>query len=178
MGTEGMSAGPSLMFVTLPKVFSAMGGVGILVGIVFFLMVLFAAITSAVSIMEAIVSSFMDHFHITRRTACITCGVISLAIGILVCLGYNALYFEFPLPNGSTAQILDILDYLSNNILMPIVSILTCILIGWVLGPQTIIGEVEKTGCKMGRKTLFIVMIRFIAPLMLFVLFLQSIGIL
>ena len=178
MGTEGMSAGPSLMFVTLPKVFSAMGGVGILVGVVFFLMVLFAAITSAVSIMEAIVSSFMDHFHITRRTACITSGVISLAIGILVCLGYNALYFEFPLPNGSTAQILDILDYLSNNILMPIVSILTCILIGWVLGPQTIIGEVEKTGCKMGRKTLFIVMIRFIAPLMLFVLFLQSIGIL
>ena len=166
------------MFVTLPKVFNAMGGIGIWVGVVFFLMVLFAAITSAVSIMEAIVSSFMDHFHITRRTACITCGVISLAIGILVCLGYNALYFEFPLPNGSTAQILDILDYLSNNILMPVVSILTCILIGWVLGPQTIIGEVEKTGCKMGRKTLFIVMIRFIAPLMLFVLFLQSIGIL
>ena len=119
----------------------------------------------------------MDHFHMPRKTACIVSGLITLAIGVLVCLGYNLLYFEYTLPNGSTAQILDILDYVSNSILMPIVSILTCILVGWVLGPNLVIDEVEKTGCKMGRRTLYIVMIRFIAPLMLFILFLQSIGI-
>ena len=70
MGKEGMTAGPSLMFIALPKIFSAMGGIGVIIGIVFFMMVLFAAITSAVSIMEAIVASFMDSFHITRRCLC------------------------------------------------------------------------------------------------------------
>lgn len=178
MGTDGMSAGPSLMFVTLPKVFSAMGGVGILVGIVFFVMVLFAALTSSVSILEAMVSSLMDHKGFTRRRACAVCGIYALAAGVIVCLGYNVLYFEFQLPNGSTAQILDIMDYASNNVLMPIVSILTCILIGWVLKPQVIIDEVEKTGTKMRKKVLYKAMIRFVAPILLAILLLQSLGIL
>lgn len=178
MGKDGMAAGPSLMFVVLPKIFSAMGGIGVFIGIVFFLMVLFAAITSAVSIMEAIVSSFMDSFHISRRMACVASGLISLVLAVIVCLGYNHLYFELKLPNGSVGQVLDVMDYASNNVMMPIVSILTCILIGWVLGPQIITDEVEKTGCRMGRKRLFIVMVRYVAPLLLFVLFLQSIGIL
>lgn len=71
---------------------------------------------------------------------------------------------------------LDILDYISNNLLMPIVAILTCILIGWVVKPKTVIEEVERTGCKMGRKRLYIVMVKYIAPLMLAVLFLKSVG--
>lgn len=178
MGKEGMTAGPSLMFIALPKIFSAMGGIGAIIGIVFFLMVLFAAITSAVSIMEAIVASFMDGFHITRRAACVISFVISLALAVVVCLGYNHLYFELKLPNGSVGQVLDVMDYVSNNVMMPIVSILTCILIGWVLGPKFITDEAEKNGGHMGRKTLYNLMVRFIAPILLFILFLQSIGIL
>ncbi len=179
MGREGMeAAGPSLMFVSLPKVFAAMGGIGNAVGCLFFAMVLFAALTSAVSIMEAVVSSFMDKFHMTRLKAAAVETAIALVVGIIVCLGYNKLYFEVSLPNGATAQILDIMDYLSNNCLMPIVAIGTCVLVGWVLGPDTVIGEVEKTGCKFGRKKLYIVMIRYIAPVLLLVLLLESLGIL
>lgn len=176
-GSEGLGAsGPGLMFVSLPKVFSAMGTIGNFAGCLFFAIVLFAALTSAISIMEAVVSSFMDRFHVPRKRATLLETLIGLVIAVIVCLGYNLLYFELPLPTGSTAQILDILDYISNNILMPLVAIGTCILIGWVLKPQVVINEVEKTGTKMGRKTLYIVMIKFIAPVMLGVLFLKSVG--
>lgn len=179
MGTEGMdSSGPGLMFVSLPKVFAEMGTIGNIVGVLFFAMVLFAAITSAVSILEAVVSSLIDAFHISRLKAVIIEGVIALVGGIIVCLGYNRLYFEFTLPNGSVAQILDILDYISNNALMPLVAVFTCILIGWVVKPEIVIDEIEKTGEKMGRKRLYIVMIKYIAPLLLLILFLKSVGIL
>lgn len=179
MGTEGMEAsGPSLMFISLPKVFHAMGGVGIVIGCLFFAMVLFAAITSSVSIMEAIVVSLMDKFHISRIKAAVIETAIALAGGIIVCLGYNKLYFDITLPNGAHAQVLDVMDYISNNILMPIVAIGTCILIGWVVKPKTVIDEVEKTGHKFGRKHLYIVMIKVIAPLLLVILFLKSLGLL
>lgn len=179
MGKEGMSAsGPSLMFVSLPKVFAAMGSVGNVIGCLFFAMVLFAALTSAVSVMEAVVASFMDEFHMTRIRAAALETVIALAGGILVCLGYNKLFFDIVLPNGAHAQILDIMDYISNNALMPIVAIGTCLLIGWVVKPKVIIDEVEKTGSRFGRKNLFVVMIRFIAPVLLVILFLKSIGVL
>ena len=177
MGKEGMQAsGPGLMFVTLPKVFSQMGGIGNLIGCLFFAMVLFAATTSSVSILEAIVSSFIDQFHIERIKATLIEGAICLVLGVLVCLGYNVLYFEYTLPNGAVAQILDIMDYVSNNLLMPIVSIGTCILTGWILDPEFIIGEVTKNGEKFGRRKLFIVMIRYIAPVMLFALLLKALG--
>lgn len=179
MGTEGMSAsGPSLMFVSIPKVFASMGTIGTFVGCLFFAMVLFAALTSAVSVMEAVVSSIMDQFRISRSTATLLEGIIALAGGIIVCLGYNVLYFEFKLPNGSVAQILDIMDYISNNALMPIVAISTCVLIGWIIKPKTIIDEVEKDGQRMRRKRLYTVMIRFVAPVLLFILFLKSVGLL
>lgn len=178
MGISGMEAsGPSLMFVSLPKVFSAMGKIGGIVGCLFFAMVLFAAITSAMSVMEAVVSSFMDQFHMSRKKAVAVEGVVALVSGVIVCLGYNVMYFELTLPNGATAQILDIMDYISNNILMPLVAIGTCILIGWIVKPKTVIEEVEKSGCRFGRKSLYIVMIKGIAPILLIILFLKSLGI-
>lgn len=178
MGREGMSEyGPSLMFVSLPKVFAAMGAIGNVIGFLFFAMVLFAALTSAVSVMEAVVSSFMDKFHWSRTKSAIIEMIIALVGGIIVCLGYNKLFFDIKLPNGSSAQILDILDYISNNLFMPIVSISTCLLIGWVVKPKYIIDEVQKTDCKFGRKRMYIVMIKFIAPLLLFILLLKSLGI-
>ena len=179
MGREGMeTSGPSLMFVSLPKVFAAMGNIGNLIGCLFFAMVLFAALTSAVSVMEAVVSSLMDKFHMSRlKAAAIETG-IALVGGIVVCLGYNKWYFELELPNGAIAQILDVMDYISNNCLMPIVAIATCILIGWILKPQVIIDEAEKSGCKFGRKKLYVVMIKFVAPVLLLILLLKSVGIL
>ena len=92
-------------------------------------------------------------------------------------MGYNKLYFEFKLPNGTKAQILDVMDYLSNNCLMPLVALLTCILIGWGVKPKTIIDEVTEGGFKFRRKTLYIIMVKFIAPVLLVLLLLQSLGI-
>jgi NSS family neurotransmitter:Na+ symporter len=179
MGTDGMSVqGPGLMFISLPKVFAQMGTVGNIVGCLFFAMVFFAALTSAISVMEAVVSSFMDAFHISRTKATIIEGTIAIIGGIIVCFGYNKLYFEIKLPNGSIGQILDLLDYISNNALMPIVALSTCILIGWVVKPKTVIDEVEKSGVKMNRKGLYVVMIKYIAPILLFILLLKSLGIL
>lgn len=179
MGREGMEAsGPSLMFVSLPKVFALMGVAGNVIGCMFFAMVLFAAVTSAISIEEAVVSSLMDKFHLKRLHATLLETAIALVFGLIVCLGYNKLYFEVTLPNGAVAQVLDIMDYISNNVLMPMISIGTCILIGWVKGPQFIIDEAEKNGEKFGRAKLYTVMMKYIAPVMLFILFLKSIGIL
>ena len=177
-GSEGLSAsGPGLMFVSLPKVFAAMGPIGNVVGCLFFAMVLFAALTSSVSILEAIVSSFMDKFNMSRNKAVSLETILSLVLGVVVCLGYSILYFETTLPNGSTAQILDIMDYISNNILMPVVAIGTCILIGWIVKPKTVTDEVEKTGNKMGRKGLYVVMVKFVTPILLLLLLLKSLGV-
>ncbi len=178
MGREGMSGGPGLLFISLPKIFAAMGGVGPFIGIVFFLIVAFAALTSSVSIMEAVVSSLMDRFDVSRSKSCIIVAVYTVVFGLLVCFGYNLLYFEVKLPNGAVAQVLDLMDYLSNNLLMPLVALLTCLLIGWQLSPQTIIEEVEQGGFHFQRRWLYIIMIRFAAPALLFVLLLQSTGIL
>ena len=181
MGSEGMTAsGPALMFVALPKVFREMGSVvGSLVGILFFVTVAFAALTSSVSVMEAVVSSVVDRFHMERKKSTLLVAAVTSIIGILVCLGYNALYFEAILPNtpaGKNAQILDILDYLSNYILMPVVSIATCIFIGWILKPKTVIDEVTYGGHKFGREKLYVVMIKFITPVLLTLLLLQALG--
>ena len=102
-------------------------------------------------------------------------------MGIVVCLGYNVLYFEAILPNtpaGKNAQILDVLDYISNYVLMPVVSIATCLFVGWVVKPKTIIEEIRRNGEHFGREKLYIIMVKFITPALLFLLLLQALGIL
>ena len=183
MGREGMSAsGPALMFVALPKVFGEMGKViGTCVGILFFLTVAFAALTSSVSIMEAIVSCTMDKFGWDRKKSVFVTTALAAVMGTVVCLGYNVLYFEAVLPNtpaGKNAQILDVLDYISNYVLMPVVSIATCVYIGWVLKPKTVIEEVKRNGEPFGREKLYVVMVKFVTPLLLLLLLLQALGIL
>ena len=182
MGREGMSAsGPALMFAALPMVFGEMGTViGTVVGILFFLTVAFAALTSSVSIMEAITSCVMDQFKMERKKAVLSVSLVTLVMGIAVCLGYNVLYFEAILPNtpaGKNAQILDILDYISNYVLMPVVSIATCVFIGWIAKPKTIIDEVKRNGEAFGREKLYIVMVKYITPVLLALLLLQALGI-
>ncbi len=184
IGKEGLSAsGPSLMFVSLPKVFMEMGAIGNVIGALFFAMVLFAAITSAISILEAIVSSIIDKFKASRHIATIIETVLALLIGIAVCRGFDGsskFYIEAHLPNmaeGTNGQLLDVMDYISNNILMPIVAICTCILIGWVVKTKYVEDEVTKNGEKANRRTLYRVMIKFVSPVLLFLLLLMSLGI-
>ena len=177
MGREGMGQGPSLMFVSLPKIFAEMGSAGNIIGTLFFGMVLFAAVTSGMSFIEAIVSSLIDKFNVNRRKGTVAVAVVAILIGVVVCLGYNILRFELKLPNGNKGQILDVMDYVSNQIMMPIVTIATCILIGWVKKPDYIVDEVTKNGEKFARSGIYKIMIRFIAPALVLILFLISLGV-
>nr|WP_295279351.1 sodium-dependent transporter [uncultured Blautia sp.] len=176
LGTEGMSSGPSLIFISLPKVFQTMGGVGRIVAVAFFLMMGFAALTSCVSVMETLVANCMEIFHKSRKKMCSIVGIYSLVTAVLICLGYNVLYFELKLPNGANAQLLDVMDYISNSFLMPFISLLTSILIGWVVGPKYIISEVERNGEHFKRAGLYSFMIKFVVPVVMLVLFLVSTG--
>lgn len=176
LGRDGMASGPSLTFISLPKVFQAMGGAGHIVGLAFFLMLGFAALTSCVSVMETLVANCMEVFGKTRKQMCVMVGIYSLITAVLICLGYNVLYFELKLPNGSTGQLLDVMDYISNSFLMPIISLLTSILIGWVVGPKWIVEEVEKNGEHFSRAGMYSFLIRYIVPAVMLVLFLVSTG--
>ena len=177
-GTEGMTSGPGLMFVSLPKVFQAMGSLGTVLGVVFFVMVALAALTSSVSIMETLVASCMEMFHTTRKKMSLLIGLLSAGASTLICMGYNVLYFKVTLPNGTVGQLLDVMDYVSNSFLMPLISLLTCILVGWVIKPRWIAEEMESSGHIFRRKRMYGFMIRYAAPVILVILFLQSTGIL
>ena len=177
-GTDGMGAGPSLMFVSLPKVFAAMGTAGIVVGALFFISAIFATLTSCISVLESITANCMEIFHKDRKKTVLILSVIYLAASAVIALGYSIFYFEVQLPNGSTVQLLDIMDYISNSVMMPLIALLSTILIGWVKTPEYVIDEMELGGYAFRRKRVYIVMIRYIAPIMMLILFLQSTGIL
>ena len=176
-GTEGMGAGPSLMFISLPKVFAAMGKAGVIVGVLFFVTAIFATLTSCISVLESITANCMEIFHLSRTKAVIILSVIYLIASAVIALGYSIFYFEVKLPNGSTGQLLDIMDYISNSVMMPLIALLSTILIGWVKSPSFVIEEMESTGDKFGRKQIYIIMIKYVTPIIMFVLFLQSTGI-
>ena len=176
LGNEGMASGPSLIFISLPKVFDAMGVFGRPAAIAFFLMMGFAALTSCVSVMETLVAHCMELYHKPRKKMCGAVGIYSLITAVLICLGYNKLYFELKLPNGSVGQLLDVMDYISNSFLMPFISLLTSILIGWVIEPDWIIGEVERNGEQFKRAGMYRFMIRYVVPVVMLVLFLVSTG--
>ena len=155
------SAGAGLMFGVLPKVFESML-FGNVIGTVFFLLVLLAALTSSISLMETIVSIIVDKAKIGRKPAAILVTIGVLLLGMLSCLGYGPLAAIAPLGMA----FLDFFDFISNSIMMPIVAFLTCILVGHIIGPKMVIDEVETSGT-FRRKKLFVVMVRWIAPVML-----------
>ncbi len=176
LGMDGMSGGPGLTFISLPQVFAAMGGIGKFVGIAFFLALGFAALTSCVSVMETLVANCMEVFHKTRKQTCLFVIIFSVVTGVIICLGYNVFFFEITLPNGAAAQLLDVIDYIANNLLMPLICLLTSILVGWVVGPKWVVDEVEKNGEKFKRAKLYSVMIKYVVPLLMVVLFFTSTG--
>lgn len=177
-GTEGMGAGPSLMFISLPKVFAAMGKAGTFVGMLFFVTAIFATLSSCISVLESITANCMEIFHTGRKKTVIVLSAIYLAASAVITLGYSIFYVEVKLPNGSTGQLLDIMDYISNSVMMPFIALLSTILIGWIVTPDYVIDEMQRNGETFHRKKLYRVMIRFVAPVMMFVLFLQSTGLL
>ncbi len=166
---SALGQGAGLMFVTLPKVFSQMP-FGSVVGAAFFILVLFAALTSSVSVMEAIVAGMMDKYKIDRKRAALIVYAYALIIGIFCAFGYS-IWSNFTIMNLS---ILDFLDFISNSVLMPIVGMFTCILVGFIIKPKTIIDEVELNG-KFREKKLYTVMVKWIAPVCIFAILISSV---
>lgn len=177
-GVDGMSAGPGLMFISLPKVFYRMGITGRIIGLFFFILAAFAALTSCISVLESITANCMEIFHTERKKTTGVLSVIYLAATAVIALGYSIFYVEVMLPNGSTGQLLDIMDYISNSFMMPFIAFLSAIFIGWIMKPAWIVEEMERGGKKFGRKWLYVVMIKYLMPIIMLVLFLQSTGIL
>lgn len=165
-GEAGLAtSGPGLMFETLPKVFSSMP-FGNFVGLAFFILVLLAAITSSISLMEAIVSMFMDKFHWGRLKTVLIVYIASLLLGVPSALGFG-LWSHIKVLG---MDFLTFFDYLSNSVLMPIVAIGTCLLAGWFIGTKVMAQEVTKNGEPFGRRKIFHVMIKYVAPVMLVVI--------
>ena len=113
----------------------------------------------------------------SRKQITVISSIVIAVAAAVVSLGYKLFYFEAALPGGGTGQILDIMDYVSNNLLMPIVCLITCIIIGWVVKPKWIIEEVEQSGHIFSRKKLYSVMIKYIVPVLMVMLLLQSLGV-
>ena len=158
-----MAAGPSLMFVTLPGVFEGMGGAAQVIGIVFFVLVLFAAATSAISLIEACTSIVQDGTHWSRGKSLAVTSIVIVVAGCFINAGYNVLIWMEPLGPGT--QLLDFFDFLSNSVMMPIVALLTCIFVGWIIKPKEIIDEV-RVSSKFKLAGAWTVMIKYIAPIL------------
>ncbi len=162
-GEEALGAsGPGLMFVSLPKTFGDMSG-GRIFGFAFFVLVLFAAVTSSVSVMEAIVSSMMDKYKITRKKACGVTIAVAVVLGIPSSLG-NGMWSGIKILG---MDFLTFFDYLSNSVLMPIVAFLTCLMVGWVIGIKPIEEEVTLNNTKFPRRKMYEIMLKYIAPVLL-----------
>lgn len=167
---EALNKGPSLMFVTLPKVFESMPFSN-LIGAAFFLLVLFAALTSSISLLETNVSILCDKLHWNRQKASIISTAYVLIIGIIVSLGFGPLDCIKIIGMG----LLDFFDFLSNSVLMPIVAFLTCISIGFFIKPQVIYDEVERSGV-FKEKKFYTVMLKYAAPICLILIMLFAIS--
>jgi len=155
-----MNAGPGLMFMTLPQVFATLGGAGAWVGLAFFLLVTFAAATSAISLMEACVASVCDLLRLERRPATFFTTAVIAFLATFSALGYGA----WKDVKVFTMPFLDFFDFVTNSALMPIVATATCIFVGWVLGPGEIVDEVEAEGRRFGGKRFYAVVVKYVAP--------------
>jgi len=172
--TEGLKKGPTLMFVILPKVFEEMPGImGTVIGVAFFLLVFFAALTSSISLMETVVSIVMDKTKWNRKLTCIVVTVFSLLMGIPSSLGFN-IWGHITFLNGLT--FLDLFDFVSNSVIMPIVAFFTCVLIGFVVKPKTVADEVKVTDGTFKSEKLFTVMIKWVAPIFILAILAFSVA--
>ena len=168
---DTLQAGPALMFITIPKVFESMG-FGHVVGILFFLLMLFAAVTSSIALTESAVSTFEDELGWSRSKSTAIMGVSMVALGSLSSLGYGPLA-------GVTVigmQFLDFFDFLTNSVMMPIAAIATCLLVSRVIGVDKIEQEVELEGKPFRRKRIFNFMIKYLCPLFAALILVSSVA--
>ena len=168
---EAMNAGPGLMFITLPKVFASFGVAGAWVGMAFFLLVVFAAATSAISLYEACVASVCDVLHINRKAATFFMGTFIMFLSTFSALGYGSWsgvkLFGMPF--------LDFFDFVTNSVLMPVVAAITCAFVGWVIKPAAVIEECEAEGQVMKAKVFYSFMVRYLAPALMVALLVSEI---
>ena len=166
-----LQAGPSLMFITIPKVFESMG-LGTFVGILFFLLVLFAAVTSSIALTESAVSTFEDELGWNRKRSTLLIGVIIIALGSLSSLGYG------PLAKVKILgmQFLDFFDFLTNSVMMPIAAITICLLVSRTIGAERIEEEVTKEGKPFRRKKIFYFMIQYLCPVFAAIILISSVA--
>lgn len=165
-----LQAGPSLMFITIPKVFASMG-LGTAVGILFFVLVLFAAVTSSIALTESAVSTFEDELHWNRKKSTVVIGIIMLALGTLSSLGYGPLDAVKILG----MQFLDFFDFLTNSVMMPIAAIATCLLVSRVIGVDRIEEEMTQESGTFRRKKIFVMMIKYLCPVFAAIILISSV---
>lgn len=170
-GKVAIEAGPGLMFETLPKVFSSLGVAGPYLGFIFFTLVLFAALTSSISMTEACVAAIGDYFKTKRKSSTFAITVWALLLGSVSAFGYGR--WESFKPFGMPA--LDFFDFSMNSILMPIVAALTCYFVGWVLSPKRILAECHRHSGATGFKYFYVVMVKFIAPLLVIAILISEV---
>ena len=168
---DTLQAGPSLMFITIPKVFASMG-MGTFVGIMFFLLVLCAALTSSIALTESAVSTFQDEMKWSRKKATVIVGIIMIILGSLSSLGYGPLAFVKIIG----MQFLDFFDFLTNSVMMPIAAIATCLLVSRVIGVQKIEEEVMLEGGNFRRKNIFNFMIKYLCPIFAAIILFSSVA--
>ena len=166
---ESLGAGPGLMFEALPQVFETFPG-GDIVGALFFICVFFAALTSAICMYEVPVAALMEKFSIRRPAAVGIVTVFSISVAILVCLGYNVLDFIAIAGNN----IFGMLDFFANSLLLPVVAILTCLLIGWIVKPKVVIDEIEDGGHVFKMKKVYLFVLKFFAPVAITLILLSN----
>ena len=175
---NGALGGPKLLFITMQNVFDRMDAVGPIFGIIFYLLVVFAAISSSISLLEVIVAHFVDKARDEGRgdkrkaytliaAACVGLGCILVCADALGTTGFapgNLLGMTGDLPTWA-ADWLDFFDMLSEGIMMPLGAMLMSLMIGWEIGPEVIKGEVEQSGHAMGSYSFFRICVKFITPL-------------
>ena len=166
-----LQAGPALMFITIPKVFANMG-FGTVVGILFFLLVLFAAVTSSIALTESAVSTFEDEIGWSRRKSTVVIGIIMIALGTLSCLGYGPLAFVKIIG----MQFLDFFDFLTNSVMMPIAAMMTSIFVSKVVGIDRIEEEIRHGEGAFRRKKIFVVMIKYFCPIFAIIILASSVA--
>ena len=168
---DTLQAGPALMFITIPKVFANMG-MGTFVGVLFFMLVLFAALTSSIALTESAVSTIEDELKWSRKKSTLLVAVIMVVLGTLSCLGYG------PLASVTIIgmQFLDFFDFMTNSVMMPIAAIATCLLVSKVVGVEKIEEEVTQGGKPFKRKKVFHMMIRKLCPIFAAIILISSVA--
>ena len=166
-----LQAGPALMFITIPKVFASMG-FGTFAGVMFFVLVLFAALTSSIALTESAVSTFEDEFKWSRKKATVVSGAIMIVIGSLSALGYG------PLANVKIIgmQFLDFFDFLTNSVMMPVAAMLTSLFVSRIVGMKRMEEEIMHGESTFRRKKIFIVMIKYLCPVFALIILISSVA--